>query len=181
MPSNSNFNNSINSFNPNGILPNGSGYSSSSLVVHNSLRSPNQQDSSYYGPRTVDNRPAWLQQREDAISPPGGHITPAVTVKREEGQTDGSAPSVPKPDQRGNKKRRLWVLLGQILSTGVVRAMPLALDNDLPAVELQFGSSDDDEICFCCHLDICAAMNTGNLLLHMWIMTKFPYLVSNFE
>ena len=59
--------------------------------------------------------------------------------------------------------------------------MPLALDNYLPAVELQFGSLDDDEICFCCHLDICAAMNTGNLLLHMWIMTKFPYLVSNFE
>ena len=59
--------------------------------------------------------------------------------------------------------------------------MPLSLDNGLPSVTLRFGTSDNDEILFSCHLDTCAAMNTGNMLLHMWLMTKFPQIVVSFE
>ena len=59
--------------------------------------------------------------------------------------------------------------------------MPLSLDNDLPSTVLRFGSSDDNEISFSCHLDSCAAMNTGNTLLHMWIMTNYPDIVDSYE
>jgi len=59
--------------------------------------------------------------------------------------------------------------------------MPLDLDNGLPAIEFRFGSRIDDEICFLCHIDTCAAMNTGNLLVHQWIITKHPYIVSSYE
>ena len=30
-------------------------------------------------------------------------------------------------------------------------------------------------------MDTCAAMNTGNLLVHQWIMTKHPYIVCSYE
>ena len=59
--------------------------------------------------------------------------------------------------------------------------MPLAVDNNLPSISLRFGTNDDDEINFRYHLDSCAAMNTGNMLLHMWLMTKYPQAVVSFE
>ena len=46
---------------------------------------------------------------------------------------------------------------------------------------MRFGSNDSDEINFRCHLDSCAAMNTGNMLLHMWLMTKYPHVVVSYE
>ena len=30
-------------------------------------------------------------------------------------------------------------------------------------------------------METCAAMNTGNLLVYQWIMTKCPYIVCNYE
>ena len=59
--------------------------------------------------------------------------------------------------------------------------MPLDLDNGLPAIEVRFGSNSNDETCFLCHVDSCAAMNTGNLLMHEWIMTTNPGIVCSYE
>jgi len=59
--------------------------------------------------------------------------------------------------------------------------MPLDLYNGLPAIELRFGLCIDDEISFLCHMDTCAATNTGNLLVHQWIMTKHLYIVCSYE
>ena len=59
--------------------------------------------------------------------------------------------------------------------------MPLALDNGLPVVVFRFSASDDDEVPFACHIYICATMNTGNLELHMWIITTFPSTVHSYE
>ena len=59
--------------------------------------------------------------------------------------------------------------------------MPLVLDNCLPAVILQFGNDDDNEIPFTCHLDSCAAINTANLLLHQWTITTYPSIVISYE
>ena len=59
--------------------------------------------------------------------------------------------------------------------------MPLTLDNDLPATVFQFGAACETEIPFSCHLDSCTAMNTGSLLLHMWIITTCPEIVESYE
>ena len=37
------------------------------------------------------------------------------------------------------------------------------------------------EVAFSCHLDSCAAMNTGNALLQMWIITTYPDIVDSYE
>ena len=34
---------------------------------------------------------------------------------------------------------------------------------------------------FLCHLDSCAGMNTGSLLLHQWIITTFPQIVKSYQ
>ena len=62
-----------------------------------------------------------------------------------------------------------------------LRARPLPLNNDLPAAVIRFGTLDENKIAFTCHLDSCAAMNTGNLHLHQWIMTQHPYIVDQYE
>ena len=59
--------------------------------------------------------------------------------------------------------------------------MPLSLDNNIPSTVIRFGASDDNEVAFSCHLDSCAAMNTGNSLLHMWIMTTYPEIIASYE
>ena len=58
--------------------------------------------------------------------------------------------------------------------------MPLDVDNGLPGIELWFGTSPANEISFICHMDTCAAMNTGNLTVHQWLMTKYPHLVAEY-
>ena len=59
--------------------------------------------------------------------------------------------------------------------------MPLSLDNALPAALFRFGNSSDDEIPFPCHLDSCAAINTGSLILHQWIISQYPEIVASYE
>ena len=83
-----------------------------------------------------------------------------------------------------SKKARMFTLSGSLLnvaSDDVVRPMPLALDNGLPSAVLRFGTSSEDEVQFSCHLDSCAAMNTGSLHLHQWVCTQHPHLVDNYE
>lgn len=57
-----------------------------------------------------------------------------------------------------------------------VRQMPLDIDNGLPGIEVNFGS-----IVFLCHANSCAAMNTGNKLLHQWIISTYPEIVVAYE
>ena len=59
---------------------------------------------------------------------------------------------------------------GSIFKTSATpkfRQMSLSLDNNLPSTVIIFGTSDDNEVAFSCHLDSCATMNTGNSLLHV--------------
>ena len=57
----------------------------------------------------------------------------------------------------------------------------MALDNGLPGVVLRIGKINNyDTISFLAHVDTCATMNTGKLLLHKYIMTKHPSLVAEF-
>ena len=59
--------------------------------------------------------------------------------------------------------------------------MPLSLDNNLPLSVFRFSSSNKNEVAFSVHCDSCAAMNTTNELLHMWIMTTCPEIVAGYE
>ena len=76
------------------------------------------------------------------------------------------------------------VLNGTVLNvatTPEMRKMPLSLSNDLPAAVFRFGTTSEDEVPFACHLDTFAAMNTGNLHLHQWIITNYPHIVDSYE
>ena len=78
----------------------------------------------------------------------------------------------------------MFVTNGTLLndvSSLTCRNMPLSLDDDLPAVVLRFGTSSDNEVPFACHLDTCAAMNTGSLHLHQWIITNNMHIVDSYE
>ena len=113
---------------------------------------------SHHNARNIDNTPAWMQQNTNAT---------------EDATRDNKS-----------KKQRLFVMTGTLLntiSTTNLRQMPLSLDNNLPAATLRFGTNNENEVAFSCHLDSCAAMNTGNKLLHMWIMTTYPDIVKSYE
>ena len=100
------------------------------------------------------------------------------------GRNIDNTPAWLKIKESPSKKARMFTLNGTLLNVGAtsdLRPMPLALDNGLPAAVLRFGTSVEDEIPFSCHLDSCAAMNTGNLHLHQWIITQHPHLVESYE
>ena len=59
--------------------------------------------------------------------------------------------------------------------------MPLAVSNGLPAVEFLLGYSNYTKVPCRFHLDSCASMNTGNLLVNEWLMTKYPEIVHRYE
>ena len=87
-------------------------------------------------------------------------------------------------EDKPTKKQRLFLLKGAIFSmpaSSTTRAIPLKVDNKLPAIEIRFGTSDDNEVAFLCHLDSCAGMNTANLLLHQWMITNHPEIVISYE
>lgn len=109
--------------------------------------------------RPVDNRPAWVANAES---------------KRK----NNSEFTEDTPSSRG----RLFVMTAPILSHSEERCapMPLTVDNKLPGCTLRFGKTEADEVSFICHVDTCAAMSTGNLLLHQWIMTKYPSIVAEY-
>ena len=114
----------------------------------------------------MDNRPAWAARNSYEIDKPNR--------KR---QVDFAV------DEAKRKNGRLFVFLGKVLvSTFAAKGapMPLDVDNGLPGIEMRFGRTDDTEVTFICHVDTCAAMSTGNLQVHEWIMTTYPEIVAEY-
>ena len=83
-----------------------------------------------------------------------------------------------------NNKTRLYVNTSHLLDTPLhvpVHHIPLDLDNVLTCDVLQIGKTNNgDTISFLAHVDTCAATNTGKILLHKYIMTKHPSIVTEF-
>ena len=53
--------------------------------------------------------------------------------------------------------------------------MPLTADNDLPSINIRFGSTHNhSEISFVSHIDYCATMNVGDLKIHQLVITTHP-------
>ena len=107
-------------------------------------------------PRNVNNRPDWLS-----------------TVRFHDDEEDSNR----------SKRARAFVTSGQLLATtpSSMCPIPLKVDNNMPAIELRFGTSTTDGVQFLCHLDTCGGMNTGSLLLHQWLMTNHPSIVHKYE
>ena len=59
--------------------------------------------------------------------------------------------------------------------------MPLETDSRLPAIVFRLGTCDESEVPVTFNLDTCAGMNVGNLLVHQYLITKFPDCVHSYE
>ena len=91
----------------------------------------------------------------------------------------------PLRDEPNEKRGRLCVVsagifVSKLAEEKITRQMPLDIDNGLPGILLRLGADDKSDTCFLCHIDSCAAMNTGNLLLHQFIITNHPNIVAEY-
>ena len=114
--------------------------------------------------RGIDNHPAWISRSRDNDE--------EKDVTFQDPPSDGQC-----------KKGCLWAYSANIFISDTVSnmpPMPLDVDNGLPGIELWFGMSPTNELSFIFHMDTCAAMNTGNLTVHKWLMTKHPHLVAKY-
>ena len=86
-------------------------------------------------------------------------------------------------DESPSKKQKtpLMTFTAKVLSTQGLPPMPIKVNNSLPAAVFRFGSSDNEEVALTFNLDSCAGMNTGNLLVHQWIMTSKPEIVLDYK
>ena len=87
------------------------------------------------------------------------------------------------PFKQSAEKGRLWVFSAIILEASqqfTTPFMPIDVDNGLPGIELWFGREEANEVGLLCHMDTCAAMNTGNLAVHQWLITTQPHLVAEY-
>jgi len=128
--------------------------------MNNEIQNGSQNTDSLYVPQNVNNDPAWMCTNNDNTSNMS-----------------------PRRDDR-SKKSRIFVYAARVFAAHThqqLRHMPLDLDNGLPAIDMRFGLDDMTETCFACYVDSCAAMKTGNLLIHQWIMTTYPAIVCSYE
>ena len=123
-----------------------------------------QQEHNRDNNRAIDNTPAWMKEQESVDTP------------------TASANTVTFADDKSSKKPHLSIVYAGIFASSAKesRPMPLELDNSLPAINLCFGSTDDNEVVFPCHVDSCAAMNAGNLRVHQWVITHHPEIVTKY-
>jgi len=127
--------------------------------------------------RDVDNRPSWMTNND------AGKRTLTWMTNNDAGKRKQGNEAEKKEEEERRKKGRLWVCFAHIMVSTqhpVTPPMPLDVDNGLPGIELWFGTESSSEVSFICHMDTCAAMNTGNLLVHQWLMSKFPHIVAEY-
>ena len=127
---------------------------------------PPDRPGGYQQRKPIDNRPAWVART--------GYDVDKPTEKR---QVEFAM------DETTKKNGRLFVTLGSVLGStlGAKGApMPLDVDNGLPGIKMRFGKTEDTKVTLICNVDTCAAMSTGNLQLHEWIMTTYPEIVAEY-
>ena len=121
-----------------------------------------------YNPQNINNNLAWLNTYDRPYPVRVDVYRRNITFREE----------------YANKKNRLYVYTARLLATPSnvpIHHMPLDLDNDLPCFVIQIGNTNnDDNISFLDHVDTCFDTNTGNHLLHKYIMTIHPSLVAEF-
>ena len=80
-------------------------------------------------------------------------------------------------EDKSSNKPRTFVISSQVLlvSENVPnqRGMLLSVSDGLPVAKFRLGNCDAQKVAYIFHLDICASMNTVNLLVHQWLFTKY--------
>ena len=132
-------------------------------------------------------RPAWMTGNQNNNQHPASQQQQhhqSQNYNQESTNQQQQNPQSHNYNQEGTKRSRLFITTAQIFNQAtstLLRPMPLDIDNGLPAIEFPFGQPNRwDYISFTCHIDSCAAMNTGNLLVHKWIITSHPEMVIDF-
>ena len=115
--------------------------------------------------------PAWMTSKSSSNIQQLPNTEPTHTVP-------SSNNSSYTTEERVTKKGRLFALSASIFNQNSksIRQMPLDLDNGLPGIAIRF----TNDIFFLNHVDTCAAMNTGNLLVHQWIISNHPSIVAEY-
>ncbi len=122
------------------------------------------------------NTPAWMQNEN---APPGGS-----SGAQNSGQQPPSGTEQLQHEPEVARGDRLFVMSAPLLQhsrTHSLPPMPLNVDNGLPGIVLKFGRKGTAKLVpWTCHVDTCAAMSTGNLELHQYIISKHPELVAEY-
>ena len=108
---------------------------------------------------------------------------PARMLKKGSNERIGFVDPQDTPKDKQRKKSHLWISSMNIMvndTLSISPPMPLDVDNGFPGIEVCFGISSENEFGYMCHIDTCAAMNTGDLLVHQWLMTIHPHFVTEF-
>jgi hypothetical protein len=58
--------------------------------------------------------------------------------------------------------------------------MPIAINNGLPHITFNLGSTTDQDHTLCGLMDTCGALNTGYLPFHLWLKSEQPDIVAEF-
>ena len=58
--------------------------------------------------------------------------------------------------------------------------MPININNSLPSIHFPLRENMDDDNCMQMLVDTGAAMNSGHLNYHLWVMSQCPELVAKF-
>ena len=90
--------------------------------------------------------------------------------------------SNPLPHNSPTKRARFCAIFARAvhISPSSQKLMPIPINNYLPSVCLHLGSIEDDESKMRMLLDTGAAMNSSNLIYHLWVMSQYPKMVGEF-
>jgi hypothetical protein len=120
------------------------------------------------------NLPAWLSQQNHSRK------SEDRLVHFEDDQQDEPAPKKHKTTR--NFTLQVKCYQHDVTSARPLRPMPLRVDNGLPHITLHLGTPTDDEsIGLCALFDSGAALSSGYLPYHLWVMRECPDLVASFE
>jgi hypothetical protein len=90
------------------------------------------------------------------------------------------------PDTEPNKKTRLITISVKVLQQNTatsppIRPFPIRMNNKMPAIDFNLGTKSDSSVSLVCLYDTCAAVSSGNLGFHQWVITTYPELVHSYE
>ncbi|MGH7954681.1 MAG: hypothetical protein ACREOZ_01845, partial [Gloeomargaritales cyanobacterium] len=115
-------------------------------------------------------QPAWQTQDSDTPHSPTPVLSPPPPTTDHQYGTSGI------------KKARILPQFVRCLQNNSTerRKMPVSINNGLPTICFDIGNKRD-EISLSTLLDSCAALNTGYLLFHQFLITAYPSLVHSYE
>ena len=149
---------------------------------------PPRRDSPYAGhaPRPPGSPPAFDRSATPSAGRGSDRNRPAWMTQQLHSRTDGppAATRDSDPSQSPPKRPRNYTLFvrscqHQVSTRPALRPMPLRVDNGLPHVRLELGPSSDATLSVL--FDSGAALSSGYLPYHLWIMRENPEIVASFE